>query len=181
MIQGCYATAMNSEQRPTRHRIFVGKDVHKFSSAHMTIFPDGSKERLHGHNFQVSLAFDLVDLSAQSFLDFAIVKQALDAQCKAWAERLLLPEKSPHVRVNARSEIEIDVVVCKKRYGKLPADEVLFLPLENVVVETLAMAFAEALMPRLKDAMSPKTVSGVEVTVSEAAGQGGSYYWTWGD
>ena len=36
-----------------RHRIFVGKDVHKFSSAHMTVFPDGSKERLHGHNFMV--------------------------------------------------------------------------------------------------------------------------------
>ena len=34
-----------------RHRIFTGKDVHKFSSAHMTVFPDGSKERLHGHNF----------------------------------------------------------------------------------------------------------------------------------
>lgn len=167
-----------SEQRMNKYRIFVGQDAHEFSSAHMTIFPDGSKERMHGHNFHVSLAFDLVDFSMQSFLDFSVVKQALEAQCKAWAERLLLPEKSPHVRVNARSESEIDVVVCKKRYV-LPADEVIFLPIENVTVEILAMAFAEALMPRLKNAMSPETVRGVEVTVSEARGQGASYYWTW--
>lgn len=34
--------------RPKKHRIYVGKDAHKFSAAHMTVFPDGKKERLHG-------------------------------------------------------------------------------------------------------------------------------------
>ncbi len=163
--------------RQNRHRIFVGKDVHKFSSAHMTIFPNGTKERLHGHNFQVSLAFDLVDLSAQSFLDFAIIKSALDAQCKAWAERLLLPERSPHFRLVQRSAAELEFVLCGKRYI-VPEEEVVLLPLENVVVETLAMQLAIELVPRLGDALSPDKVIGMEVTVAEAAGQGGIYYWT---
>jgi 6-pyruvoyltetrahydropterin/6-carboxytetrahydropterin synthase len=160
-----------------KHRIYVGKDVHKFSSAHMTIFPDGTKERIHGHNFQVTVAFDLFDVSMQSFLDFAIVKRALDAQCKAWAERLLLPARSPHFRVNEQTETHIDFVLCDKRYV-IPVEEVVLLPLENVVVETLAVQFAHEFVPRLGEAISKQTVAGIEVDVSEAAGQGGVYYWT---
>ena len=41
-----------------RHRIFVGKDVHKFSAAHMTVFRDGTKERLHGHDYRTEVAIE---------------------------------------------------------------------------------------------------------------------------
>jgi len=162
----------------TKHRIFVGKDVHKFSSAHMTIFPDGSKERIHGHNFQVTVAFDLVDLTMSGFLDFALVKNALAEQCKAWQERLLLAERSPHYRFVSDHGGSFEFTLCGKRYV-VPTDEVALLPLENVVVETLAMEFARQFIPRLGQTISPANVTGIEVTVSEAAGQGGTYYWTW--
>ena len=37
-----------------RWAIHMHKEYFKFSCAHFLIFPDGSKERLHGHNFSVS-------------------------------------------------------------------------------------------------------------------------------
>ncbi|MGA0869808.1 MAG: 6-pyruvoyl trahydropterin synthase family protein, partial [Planctomycetota bacterium] len=33
--------------------IQIHKDYLKFSAAHFLIFPDGSAERLHGHNYKV--------------------------------------------------------------------------------------------------------------------------------
>ena len=68
----------------SRHRIFVSKDVLKFSSAHMTVFPDGTKERLHGHNFQVLLEFELHTMKLASLLDFGLVKQTLAQVCARW-------------------------------------------------------------------------------------------------
>lgn len=162
----------------TLHRIFVGKDAHKFSSAHMTIFPDGSKEPLHGHNFQVTVAFDMSDVSMASFLDFAVVERAVAEQCKAWHDCLLLPELSPHYRLISNRDNSFEFTLCNKRYV-VPTDEVVMVKLENIVVETLAIAFAQGMVARMGGSISPKTVLGIEVSVSEAPGLSGGYYWTW--
>jgi 6-pyruvoyltetrahydropterin/6-carboxytetrahydropterin synthase len=159
-----------------RHRIFVGKDVHKFSSAHMTVFPDGGKERLHGHNFQVSLAFDLRHTRLEGMVDFGLLKDALAAQCLEWDQRLLLAERCPAFHVLQRSQKELEFELCGKRYV-VPSDEVLLLPLENVVVETLAEAFAQALLARLGGALPRDVVERMEVIVTESGGQGGTFVW----
>jgi 6-pyruvoyltetrahydropterin/6-carboxytetrahydropterin synthase len=159
------------------HRIFTGKDVHKFSSAHMTVFPDGSKERMHGHNFQVQVAFELRQTALASLLDFALVKTALAEQCAAWDQRLLLASNCPHFKILEDDGHELEFMLCQRRYV-LPRDEVTLLPLENIVVETLAQAFAEALVKRLGDALKPETVAAMEVTVSESRNQGGSFRWS---
>lgn len=161
-----------------RHRIFVGKDVHKFSSAHMTVFPDGTKERLHGHNFNVTLAFDLHSTQLDALLDFGGVKRTLGVQCAEWDQRLLLGERCPQLTVLRHDAAECEFTLCGKRYV-VPADEVLFLPLTNVVVETLAEAFAFELVRRLGDQLRREVVASMEVTISESNGQGGSYLWSW--
>ena len=163
---------------PTRQRIFIGKDVHKFSSAHMTVFPDGSKERLHGHNFQVNVAFDILSLELQDLLDFGIVKRELTLLCSAWDQRLILAERCPHLTVLRRDAAEVEFRLCGKRY-LVPADEVMFLPLTNIVVETLAFQFAQDLVARLGTLLRREVVQGMEVSITESHGQGGTYYWTW--
>ena len=41
-------------EKPTEcWSIAVQKDYLKFSAAHFLIFPDGTAERLHGHNYKV--------------------------------------------------------------------------------------------------------------------------------
>jgi 6-pyruvoyltetrahydropterin/6-carboxytetrahydropterin synthase len=161
--------------RATPHRLFLGKESHKFSVAHMTVMPDGSKERMHGHNYQVAVAVALRDVSFDNFLHFDVFKRALEAQCKEWDEHLLLPEKNRHLEVVRHDATEIEFRLAKKRYV-LPADEVILLPVENVVVETLSQEFCRRLVARLGAALRPELCASVEVTVSETPGQGGSYY-----
>jgi 6-pyruvoyltetrahydropterin/6-carboxytetrahydropterin synthase len=157
----------------TRHRIFVGKDVHKFSCAHMTVFPDGKKERLHGHNFQVEVALDLNDISFEKLVDFGIVKVAIQRQCETWHERLLLAGRNPHHRTLRHDATELEFTLCQKRYV-VPVEDVLILDVDNIVVETLAQAFATQLLERLKSQVELSSVLALEVTVSESARQGGT-------
>lgn len=154
-----------------RYRIFVGKDVHKFSCAHMTVFPDGTKERIHGHNYQVEVALELGSIAFGHIVDFGIVKDAIQSQCGAWNERLLLAERNPFYQPLSQNQTELEFKLCGKRYV-IPADEVLILAVDNIVVETLSAAFAEQLVARLGGHLRSDVVTGIEVTVSESPRQG---------
>lgn len=161
-----------------RHRIFVTKDVLKFSSAHMTVFPDGTKERLHGHNFQVMLEFELHTTRLASLLDFGVVKQTLAQVCQALDQRLLLGSRCPALELIRQEAGEVEFTLCGKRYV-IPEEEVALLPLENIVVETLAEELAFRLVALLGAHLKREVVAAMVVTVSESAGQGGSYRWEW--
>jgi 6-pyruvoyltetrahydropterin/6-carboxytetrahydropterin synthase len=157
------------------HRLFLGKENHKFSVAHMTVLPDGSKERLHGHNYQVAVAVELRDVGFMNFLHFDVFKRALEAQCKAWDEHLLLAEKNPHLTIVRRDATELEFTLCGKRYV-VPADEVILVPIENIVVETLSVEFCRRFVERMGPALRRDLCAAVEVTITETRGQGGSYY-----
>lgn len=139
----------------------------------MTVFPDGSKEKLHGHNFNVSVALDLHTVAFETLLDIGIVKKAVEAQCREWNEHLLVGEKCPLLEIVRRDE-QVELVLCGKRYA-LPAEDVIFLPVENVIVETLSMEFARRVVERLGPALRRDVVAAIEVEVREARGQGGSF------
>ncbi len=161
-----------------RHRIFVSKDVLKFSAAHMTVFPDGTKERLHGHNFQVQVEFTLLTTRLDSLLDFGLVKQTLAQVCGEWDQRLLLGTRCPAFTLLRQADGEVEFTLCGQRYV-VPAEEVMLLPLENVVVETLAEELAFLLVERLGPHLKREVVDSMTVSIIESAGQGGSYRWEW--
>jgi 6-pyruvoyltetrahydropterin/6-carboxytetrahydropterin synthase len=161
--------------RPTPHRLFLGKDNHKFFVAHMTVLPDGQKERLHGHNYMVAMTIDLRDISFKNFLHFDVFKKAMEAQCKEWDEHVLVAEQNPFLEIVKRDASEVEFRLCGKRYV-LPADEVIFLPLENIVVETLSKEFCRRFVERMGPALNAKDVAALDVTVTETHGQGGGYY-----
>ena len=139
----------------------------------MTVRPDGSKERLHGHTYNARVALDLVDISFEKFLDLGRVKRALDEICQELNERLLLPGKNPYFSVRKDADGELEFELCQKRYV-VPREDAIILPLDNVIVETLAEWVAERLcvcMPNLAD-----SARGVEVEITEVRGQGAVCY-----
>ena len=145
----------------------------------MTVFPDGSKEKLHGHNFNVSVALDLASVAFDSLLDLGIVKKAVESQCREWNEHLLLGTKNPKLQI-VRNDGELEFRLCGKRY-LLPAEDVVLLPIDNVIVENLAVEFARRVVERLGGELVRGHVTGIEVEVREARGQGGTFYWALGD
>ena len=71
--------------------IYIHKEYLKFSCAHFLIFPDGSKERLHGHNYQVACEIG-GELSDRGLvIDFKLVKPVVRDMCDELDEHWLIP------------------------------------------------------------------------------------------
>ena len=158
-----------------RHRIVVARAEHKFSCAHMTVFPDGRKERLHGHNYTVSVAVDLAEVGFEHLIDFGAIKRAIAAECAEWGERTLLAERSPRLERLRREAGEIEILLCGQRYV-FPAADVLVLPVDNTTTEALAELWIDRLRARLADTFAESAAVGLEVRIEESPGQGAIAY-----
>ncbi|MBK1721015.1 6-pyruvoyl trahydropterin synthase family protein [Thiocystis violacea] len=159
----------------TLTRIEISKEYLNFSAGHFTIFSATERENLHGHNFQVrcgvtaavgpnGMAFDYVDL-----------KRILKAICDALDERVLLPERSPYLRLE-RQEGQVTAFFADERLSFLERD-VLLLPIRNVTIEELA----PLLLARLRDRpeLSAMEIRAIELGVASGSGQWA--FAQWGD
>ena len=156
-----------------RHRLLIAREQYKFSCAHMTVFPDGTKERLHGHNYQLGAAIEVTDVSLAKMIPFAPIKAALAAVCEAWKERVLIAEACPQLEMVRRDATEVELRLCGDRYV-FPARDVMFVPVDNITVEALAAHVGAVLRDRLASVLAGPHVVALEVTVSESPGQGAS-------
>jgi 6-pyruvoyltetrahydropterin/6-carboxytetrahydropterin synthase len=159
----------------TGHRIRVARAEHKFSCAHMTVFPDGRKERLHGHNYTVAVAVDLAAIGFEHIIDFGAIKQQVAALCAEWRERTLLAERCPRLERLVRDRGEVEFVLAGRRYV-VPEEDLLLLPIENTSVEALSSLWADLLAERLASALRGSAAVGLEVTIEESPGQGARSY-----
>jgi 6-pyruvoyltetrahydropterin/6-carboxytetrahydropterin synthase len=154
-----------------RHRVTVRRDQYKFSCAHMTVFPDGTKERLHGHNYQLGLELELTDVAFARMLPFAAVKECLAQLCLELRERVLIAEHNPLTTIVRAEAAEVELTVCGRRYV-LPREDVLLLPVDNISVEALAAYLGDRVVAALAPSLEPGLVSALELWVSESPGQG---------
>jgi 6-pyruvoyltetrahydropterin/6-carboxytetrahydropterin synthase len=137
-----------------------------FSAAHFSIH-QGRSERLHGHNYRVSLrARGTVD-GEGTVVDFSALKGALRALCAELDERMLVPTRSPHVRVEETND-GVTLTQGSRRFV-IPRGDAVLLPVVNTTCECLAAHLLDAIRARLG-------VTGyrLEVRVEEIPGQGAS-------
>ncbi len=135
-----------------------------FSAAHFSIH-QGRSERLHGHNYRVSLrAHGPVDAEG-TVVDFAALKGALRALCAALDERMLVPTRSAGIAVE---EADATVVVTEgSRRFVFPREDAVLLPVVNTTCECLATHLLGALREQLGDSSYR-----LELRVEELPGQG---------
>ena len=150
------------------------KEYFKFSCAHFLIFPDGSKERLHGHNYHVR-----VDISGRLdehglVMDFNHAKPIVREICDELDEHWLLPGEHPELKITARDDGHTEVVYRESHYV-VPSDEVVVLPINNVSAENFATWVGRELRSRLTDRYGAAHIEALDVAVSETPGQAGVY------
>lgn len=152
------------------HRVTIEQGNLRFSAAHFISFA-GKCERLHGHNYAVSvtLAGDLTD--DRYVFDFVELKRLVKSLCDRLDHRFLLPRQSPCLAVT-EADGEVEVRFKNRRYV-FPRHDVLDLPLDNITAERLAEYLAGELAAAL--APSPNLFS-IEVGVEEAPGQTASFH-----
>jgi 6-pyruvoyltetrahydropterin/6-carboxytetrahydropterin synthase len=153
------------------HRLRVARPEHKFSCAHMTVFDDSRKERLHGHNYQLEVELELRDVAFASLVELSLIKDAAASLCDEWKEHLLLAKDNPHLEVLRWDRAELEFRLCGDRY-LLPADDVILLPIDNVTIEALAAHAAALLAERLGPKVPSGVVTALSVSVAESPGQG---------
>ena len=153
------------------HRIRIARAEHKFSCAHMTVFADGTKERLHGHNYTVAVALEVDRIDLASMIPFTPIKAAIRELCAAWKEHLLLAARNPWLTV-VRDADELEFTLCGQRYV-VPRGDALLLPIDNISVEALAAHVADLIRGKLAAASLPAAAT-LEVTIEESPGQGAS-------
>ena len=154
------------------HRIHLSREHFKFSCAHMTVFPNGTKERLHGHNFTLGLTVELSDIAFEHMIAFQPLKSAVERLCAEWKETTLIAKHNPYFSIVHENDSEIEFILCDQRYV-LPRRDVMLLPIDNVSVETLAAHAVDRLVRSL-DAPCSAHIRSLEVTVTESPGQGAS-------
>ena len=150
------------------------KEYFKFSCAHFLIFPDGSKERLHGHNYHVDLEIegDLTDHGL--VIDFNLAKPIVRELCDELDEHWIIPAQHPELKFEHRDDGHTDVVYRECRY-RVPTDEVIALPINNTSAENLATWVGRELQGRIAQRFGGSQVRRLRVAVSETPGQRGIY------
>ena len=155
---------------PEIFTIRIQKEALKFASSHMTVFPDGTKEALHGHQYMPRVT---IGMSDETMLPFVTVKSAMKKISDCWDEKLLLAEQNKHFKMIQKTKKQIDFTLCKKEYS-IPADEVELLPIQNVTCECLAQLYSNLLVEALPF-LRQKPILFWTVEVDESPGQGASY------
>lgn len=153
-----------------RFTLQLAKSDFKFAAAHFTWFADGSAERLHGHNYRVSVRLAGSHLGGDAMLvEARVVKDEIRGLCAALDERVLLPETSAQVEIE-ECGADTNVRVAGRSY-RLPASDLVRLPIANVTVEALAHYFWRELAPRLASIGA----DALAVEIAESEGQSASY------
>lgn len=152
-------------------RLEVSKEYLKFSAAHFIAYP-GFRERLHGHNYQVSVAVG-GDLGATGYVvDFGILKKIAKRLCDRLDERVIVPADSDCLSVEKRA----DYIVL--RYAddefRFPAADAILLPIAHSSVEELAQYLTGELESEL-GAEGVDACRWIEVGVEETSGQAAIY------
>ncbi|HYF62621.1 MAG TPA: 6-carboxytetrahydropterin synthase [Herpetosiphonaceae bacterium] len=149
------------------YRLEVTKDELGFAAAHF-ITMRGKCERLHGHNYRVSVEV-AGRLGEDGYVvDFGVLKKHAREIARSLDHRVLLAAENAQLAFS-EADGHLQVQYGFKRYV-FPLDEVIMLPIANTTAELLATWFCGQLSDRLR-AEGVDTVASVGVWVSEGPGQ----------
>jgi 6-pyruvoyltetrahydropterin/6-carboxytetrahydropterin synthase len=117
----------------TRLRIF--RDDHNFAAAHF--LPEmGKCERLHGHNYYVTVEILATPGTSSTIIDFNVINPIIKKTCDGLDHRILLARDDARVRLMV-TEREIEAFAGTKRFV-FPREDCVILPLPATTVEKLA-------------------------------------------
>ncbi|MDI1328519.1 MAG: 6-carboxytetrahydropterin synthase [Brevundimonas sp.] len=154
--------------------IRIDKEDIKFSAGHFTLFADGARERLHGHNFNVAAVITTRVENNGMTLDYNIIKRALRALCQELDEYVLIPTLVPSLTISTLGRSL--VIVFGEDEFRLPAGDVRLLPIRNTTVEELAAYLLNRLVGQ--EAWSARWgVTEIALEVSSGPGQSAQCRW----
>lgn len=149
-------------------KITVKREDMKFSCAHFTIFSKTERERVHGHNFRVwAELWSSVDSNGMA-IDYTIIRKIILNTCKELNEHMLIPEFSPHLKINKESS-KIEITFNNQSMMFLNSD-VKILQLLNITNEELCKIFIAAILDKVDCVENFKLCSKFAIFISSSPG-----------
>ncbi len=156
--------------------IEVDKDYLKFSAAHFLIFPDGTAERLHGHNYKVYVTVESALDAHGLVVNFKEIKPLVRQLVDELDEHLLIPGQHPELRATPVDGGALEIRYRERRY-LIPAEEVIVLPIGNSSAENLAAWVGREIVRRMAQRWPGMRPARLTVAVEETPGQRGVFTW----
>lgn len=151
--------------------LYIDKQAHKFSAAHYTIFSATERERLHGHNYSVSVRI-VAPMGDNGYAaDYNVYKTRLAILCDALDEYTLLAGESPYQQVEEDGPC-YRVTFSGEQMLFLQSDTIV-LPIRNATVEE----FSHYLLQRLLEDSADDDLREIELCVASGPGQKGCATW----
>jgi len=152
----------------SQYSIKVYKQYFNFSAAHFLVFPDGTREPLHGHNYRVQVRGEALELSSDMVFDFLDIKPLVREVCDSLDHKILLPQENPNLRFEC-GEHSVKTVFGAEVF-QFPRSDVLFLPLPNTSAERLAIFLGHQLVDLVWKRFQFQ-FKALEIEVEETPGQ----------
>jgi len=150
--------------------IRIYKEYFNFSAAHFLIFEDGTREELHGHNYQVAMQIEGMLAEGQDmFIDFLHIKPIVKKVCDEIDHLTLLPQFSRFLEVIDHGD-SIEALYNTDRWV-FPKRDTLILPIPNTSAERLAEYLCQRSLQALSLKYPTAAIQHVEMTVEESRGQ----------
>jgi 6-pyruvoyltetrahydropterin/6-carboxytetrahydropterin synthase len=155
-----------------RWAIQIDKEYLKYSAAHFLIFPDGSAERLHGHNYRVYCEVGGPLSQFGLVLDFQKTKPLIRELVDQLDEQWLVPGQHQELTWQEREDGVIEVRY-RERYYAAPKEDVRILPINNTSVENMAAWLGRQLKASIERNFPEAVIDEIMLAVEETPGQRG--------
>ena len=160
---------------PEKFSVRINKDYFIFSAAHFITYDGDKCERLHGHNYRVSVDVHGPLDDNEYVVDFIALRDELVQITTDLDHQMILPTNHPTIKVE-ESEKSVEVTFEDRRWV-FPRDDCKLLPIANTTTELLAKYIGEKLIDRLKD-RNISGIRGMAIGVDENEGQWGIWDWS---
>jgi len=154
------------------YAIRVYKEYFNFASSHFLIFADGTREPLHGHNYQVQVRVEGEIVEGDLVIDFIPFKPLVKQLCDDLDHCMLLPDSNPHLRIET-NEKSVSVWHRDGGFFQFPKEDVRILAVPNTSTEMLARHLGHKIVEGIEADVPDAKISCVEVQVEESRGQSG--------
>jgi 6-pyruvoyl-tetrahydropterin synthase len=168
----------SSNNQQQSFHVFVAVDKFKFNASHFIAY-HGFRERLHGHNYRVSLRlFGGEQINEDGYvMDFGKIKSVVASVCKELNEHFILPCHSNVLTIttkNSNNTIHIDcedgTTFC------FPKDDVILLPIVHSSAEEIAQYLWTRIIEEFgRVELQRRGIVEMEVLVAEAEYQEASF------
>lgn len=164
----------------TMFEVHVSKDTFKFNAAHFVAYP-GFRERLHGHNYRVSVRLlGKKKIGPDGYvIDFGCVKTVVKKVCKELNEHFLCPTLSNVMEITEIVDEEQESVRLKCEDGSLfvfPKRDCAMIPIVHATTEELAVYLWGRILHGLDaDYLVQRGIHTMEINCAEAIGQDATF------